>query len=180
MSWRRFIGPLLMVKKFNNVESRVIQRERSSPQTVYPSDPTERQLQSIDELLGLTSHSLDDYAKPEMAAILLDRHRLTLVELMTAKARNHDLETSVNQLRTALDRRTIDLAIATERNSNLWMEIPIGILSGFAINLLTGEHPPIFAWVVLIICVVVLIYIRYSSIVSLLQKSSREDQNGKN
>lgn len=149
-----------------------------APETVYPQDSTELQLQSIDGLLDVTTQSLEDFAKPEMVAILLERHRITLIDLKGAKTKIAELEMTVERQNGESRKLEIDLARSSERSSNMWLEIPLSILSGFAINLLTTEHPPTYAWVTLAVCVVILIYIRIPTIISFKNKISAKDNHG--
>lgn len=151
-------------------------------QTVYPADSTEAQLQSIDDLLAFTHRSLEDLAKPEMVGILLERHRMTLLDLKNARTEIESLKELVEGQRGAKDDLAIQLARSTERNTILWLEIPLSIFSGYAINLLTTPNPPVIAWVILVICLLGLLYIRYPSIIEIAGKASmlNKQTDGKN
>jgi hypothetical protein len=129
-------------------------------ETLYDlTNSTDLQLKRI-ESVDLSSPSVDDWAKPEMVAVLLERHHLTLTDLKQLKGANAELETRFATANDQITELRINLARAQERQNIFWLEIPLGALLGFAINMLTQDDPPLLGWFLLAISIVMLLFIR--------------------
>jgi hypothetical protein len=139
----------------------------SKSETVY--DSTDMQLQS---LVDMTSGKLTtkDLAKQETVQILITNHAITLTELKSSKAELIELKNAHEKLKDDNSNLRINAAKLEQRQSNLWLEIPISILSGFAINILTNNFSSGLGWTLLVLSLVILIFIRIPYLKNSLQK----------
>jgi hypothetical protein len=130
-------------------------------ETVY--DPTEVQLRALGEIASKKLNPTD-LATPELVQQILERQFLILAELKLRKDELVKARSENDYLRVERENLRIALAKSEQRESVLWLEIPIGIMSGFAINLLTNDPKNATGWVLLILCTIMLLYLRMPQI----------------
>jgi len=130
-------------------------------ETVY--DPTEVQLRALDEIASKKLNPTD-LATPELVQQILERQYLILAELKLRKDELVKARAENDYLRGERESLRIALAKSEQRTAVLWLEIPIGIMSGFAINLLTNDPKNSTGWVLLILCAIMLLYLRMPQI----------------
>jgi hypothetical protein len=128
----------------------------SQPDTVYDTD---YQLRALTDMAS-AKLTLADFAKPEIAQLMIERHLFTLTDLKSVKGEVTGLREAVQKLGEEREQLRISLAEAKQRQSFLWLEIPLGVFSGFAINMLTKDFSDGFGWVVLIISLIMLSFLR--------------------
>src|ERR1051326_256962 len=123
-------------------------------ETVY--DSTEMQLRDLTDLTG-EKLTTADLATPQIVQLLLAQQMRSLADLKAAKAEATELRQSITQVTNENTQLRVDLAASTERRKVLLLEIPIGFLSGFAINMLTASKftDPV-GWILLMLSVVML------------------------
>ncbi|HEU0143162.1 MAG TPA: hypothetical protein VFQ47_00095 [Nitrososphaera sp.] len=137
-------------------------------------DSTDIQLRSLGDMVA-GKLTLDDLAKPEVVQIILERHMITLTDLKNIKGEVGELRDTVKHLTEDREKLRIDLAKAEQRQTILWLEIPISFLSGFAINMLTTNPAIGIGWALLIISLIMLVFLR---IPQLLESIRKENKNG--
>lgn len=135
----------------------------AKPKSVTLYDSTLVQIESI-ERLASENLSLDDFSTPQMASLLLERHRVTLTELKSKQGQLNEAEKEMARVSSELTELRVELARAEERQFSLWLEIPLGIFSGFAINILTGDIRNGVGWFILIVSLLMLLFIRLSAL----------------
>lgn len=145
---------------------------RSKPVT-YDPDPTDLQMRIL-ETVGGDNLTASDLANPQVVQILVNNQRVSLTQLKAAQAETEQLRVEIDQLR--IDRENLRIRIATiESHSNAaWLEIPISILSGFAINMLTSDVKDGLGWFLLIISMLMLIYLRGKHLMDSITKQNSE------
>lgn len=114
-----------------------------SEEVIY--DPTEAQLKALDRL-GLEEPKLDDLCNPTAVNLLIQQRRVNLMELMELKREQSRLLFANKKLRDDRENLRIELARSQERQSISWLEILVGIISGFSINLLTMDWKNSMGW----------------------------------
>jgi|ERR1051325_1470802 F0F1-type ATP synthase assembly protein I len=144
----------------------------SKTETVY--DSTDIQLRALGDMVT-GKLTLDDLAKPEIVQLIIERHVISLTDLKTVKSEVAELRTTVTQLTEEREKLRIDLAKSEQRQSILLLEIPIGVLSGFAINMLTTNFASGLGWALLIISLIMLLFLRFPQLRASIRK---ENKNG--
>lgn len=130
------------------------------PQTgTYDPGPTDAQMRLL-EKLGSEGVNTEDLSHPAVTQFLIQNYRAHLTELKLAKDANESLQNDNNALRTEREELRIKVAILESRINTNWLEIPVSILSGFSINLLTNNPGDGMGWFLLIISLIILLFIR--------------------
>ena len=140
-------------------------------ETVY--DSTDIQLRSLGDMVT-AKLTPDNLAKPEIVQLIIERHMITLTDLKNVKSEVTELRGSVKQLTEERESLRIDLAKSEQRQSILWLEIPVGFLSGFAINMLTTNFASGLGWALLVVSLVMLLFLRFPQ----LQASRKGKKDG--
>lgn len=143
---------------------------------------TERVYDSIDLQLMALRETSDknlnpaDLATPEMVHFILQREVVHLTELKAQKTEIADLRNANSRLKG--DRESLRIAVAQsgERETFSWIEIPVSILSGFAINKLTSDPKDGFGWVLLIMTIIILLFLRLPQLRQLRTLAKKEDE----
>ena len=129
--------------------------------TVY-DDSTDMQLRTLSDFTTGPPLSLNDLAKPETVQLMITQQMITLTELRSAKADAVELRRQIKQLTDDRERLRIDLAKSKERRSILWLEVPMGVLFGFATKMLTTNSADGTGWVLLVVSLAMLVILRTS------------------
>jgi hypothetical protein len=130
---------------------------RSEPETVY--DATDVQIKAVEEIVKERLR-IADLTSPEVVQVILQREMVSLTDLKASKKEISELRKSNSELLSDRENLRIELAKSGQRESVSWIEIPIGVLSGFAINILTGNFRDGLGWVLLIMSLVILLFLR--------------------
>lgn len=142
-------------------------------ETVY--DSTDIQLRALGDMVA-GKLTLDDLAKPEIVQLILERHVVSLTDLKTAKSEIVELQAIVKQLTDEREKLRINLAKSEQRQSILLLEIPIGILSGFAINMLTAKPTDGLGWALLIMSLIMLLFLRFPQLRESIRKENKDGE----
>lgn len=136
-------------------------------------DPYEIQQREIEKMLGAEALSIADLAKkPEAVQLLLRQQSIQLYELRAYKAELAEMQRTSARLREEREELRIELAGFKERHNASLIEIPISIVSGFAINMLTSNLGSPQGWLLLLLTLTLLAFLRRSQIGSLIQHTS--------
>jgi len=102
-----------------------------------PSDPIALQM---DGLRGIDTNSLKafDLATPVAAVLLVRAEHVALARLKKAETEVGALRGELSQLGASKENLRVDLARVQTKGSLVLLEIPLGFLGGFAVNLLTA------------------------------------------
>lgn len=146
----------------------------SDVETVY--DSTELQLRTVREITAKKLKSTD-YAKPEMAQVMLERQEVLLTEVIAYKNEVASLRSRIDDLVKERESLLVELAKAGERASMSWLEIPASILVGFAINLLTQDFSNGLGWVLLIFNVIIILFLRMNQLRTMTRKGHDHAEN---
>jgi hypothetical protein len=135
------------------------------------------QLRELTELRG-EKLKPSDLATPQVVQLLLAQQMRSLADLKAARAETVDLREGLQQITNDHTQLKVKLAKSTERQKVLVLEIPIGFLSGFAINMLTTSKfvDPV-GWVLLILSIVMLLMLFASQRIRMLF-DKKESGNG--
>lgn len=145
----------------------------SSPETVY--DSTEVQLKALGEALtGRLKPT--DLATPEIVQLILERELVHLTELKALKGEISELRKENAARLEDRENLRIELAKVGQRENLSWIEIPISILSGFAINILTNDYKNGLGWVLLVMTVLILLFLRLPQIIAVTKKEKGDGQ----
>jgi len=129
----------------------------SSEEAVY--DPTQTQLDQFSDLVS-EGLGLEDLCNPTSVMLLLKQRHVNLIELQALKQEVAELRSATDQLRTEREDLRVRLGRSEDRGFASSIEIPISVLSGFAINMLTTDFKNWVGWALLIMTVGVLISTR--------------------
>jgi hypothetical protein len=136
-----------------------------------PNDPTDAQIQDLDKLLRDEELSVADLVKrPEAIQLLLRQNNIQLIEQKSIKVELAELKSVNEGLREDREQLRIDVAILKERDTVTLMEIPISIVSGFAINLIVADYSSSIGWLLLLLSLSLLLFIRRGQIEKVIQK----------
>jgi SepF-like predicted cell division protein (DUF552 family) len=140
-------------------------------------DPIGAQLEDIDKLLKSAELSITDLVdNPEAVQLLLKQQNIQLIELKSVKDELSESEKIRDQLRDEREELRIEVATLKERDTVSLMEIPLGIASGFAINILATDINNGFGWFLLIISLVLLAFIRRDQLGKLIHRPSQKER----
>ena len=138
-----------------------------------PADPTDAKIEAVEKLLGNDELSVDALAKrPETIQLLLQQQLIQLLEMKSTKVELSELKKVYENLKDERSGLRTEVAVLKERETVTLMEIPISIVSGFAINLLTTNISNLTGWLLLILSLTLLVFIRRGQISKLLEKNS--------
>ena len=146
---------------------------KNEPEVV---DPDNRQLQALQEA-GADTLAKEDLADPAGGRVLqwlfvttLTQHTALKKELAFVRQENSQLRDDREGLRTKI-------ATLQERLHASLLEIPIGVLTGFSINMLTSEPKNNLAWCMLVVSVLSLILLRARDRLPILGDLSRKGRD---
>lgn len=128
-------------------------------------DPLDTQIQALDKLLREKELSFDSLAKnPETIQLLLQQQSIQLLEHKSLKYELSQFRNESESLKKERENLRIEVAVFKERENGTLLEIPISIVSGFAINLLSVNTSNGTGWLLLILSLILLMFIRKSQI----------------
>ncbi|MEW5985170.1 MAG: hypothetical protein AB1791_00885 [Chloroflexota bacterium] len=118
-------------------------------------------------------------ARPEIVQILVQMRRDSIYQLRVVKADLERAQGENTQIRQARENLLVENAKLQERIKSSWLEIPISMLSGYAINLLATNAQNGVGWFLLIISLLMLAFLRGSQVSSALDRlaSRRKGEN---
>lgn len=145
----------------------------TTPETVY--DSTDLQLESLRVIVS-GELTLNDLAKPGMVQLILERHRISLTDLKSVKGELVELRHEVTRLNEEREELRIDLATSKQRQSILWLEIPLSFLSAFAINMLTASPVNSLGWPLLAVSLIMLLFLRLPELWATFRRGKKNGQ----
>lgn len=123
-------------------------------------DPTEMQFHAWDAV-GLQALTEADLARPEAVKLLLTFHRLTAAHLMASEKKCAAVASDNRTLRSQRETLRINNARLESQSHYTWVEIPISILTGFAVNILTRDYHDGLGWALLVTNIAILLFLRF-------------------
>ena len=143
-------------------------------------DPTEYQLRAFDKI-GVENVQVDDLSSPQVVQLIIHQRRVILAELKGAKEELAKIHKIKDDLIIEKNELQIKLARSEERQNYSLIEIPISILSGFAINMLAANPQNGLGWFLLVLSLFILLVLRGRSIASLFNNTAKKGpSNGQN
>jgi hypothetical protein len=130
---------------------------KSNEEPVY--DPTQTQLEDWSRLSS-ADLPLSELCNPATVVLLIKSRRVNLIELKALKQEVVELRGTVDQLRTERENLRVRLGRSEDRGFISWIEIPISVISGFAVNMVTNDFTNWVGWALLIMTVGVLVSTR--------------------
>ena len=147
------------------------------PSTVY--DPTGVQLEYLDKLLEAEQTSVDDLAQsPAAIKLLLRQQNAYLYQLKAYEGKIGELRSANSLLQREREELRVELARLQERHAGSLIEIPISIVSGFAINMLTDNIASGEGWLLLVLSLGLLLFVRRTQIANIFQKRVPNEAEG--
>jgi hypothetical protein len=138
------------------------------PNVTY--DPINYRYSEIISILGEDQLSVAKLADNPVAIQLLIRQNMhILVDLGAAKAESTGLNATLEGLRVERESLLLQTTQLRERDNVSLLEIPISLMGGFAINMLTDSPNNGVGWALLMLSVVCLLLIRSKQIAQLMQ-----------
>ncbi len=128
-------------------------------QNIFDPESEDLQFDALDGL-GFDKLQVNDLCSPEAIHLLVHMQKISLKELKSAKLREQHLLENNERLRGDRENLRIKVAELNVLTRVSWFEIPVSILSGFAINILTSDKSNVTGWFMLIISVTLLVSIR--------------------
>ena len=139
---------------------------------VYDPNPLDLELEIFGDLSN-NQLNLTELAKPETVRFLLHNQRIAIAKLKLAEKEKVALELKNTNLLEDRENLRIKLARREERRKITWFEIPTSVLSGFAINMLTKNFSDGIGWILLILSLIMLSFLRVNDII---QKSNSKEE----
>jgi len=134
-------------------------------------DPTAYQIQSLDGMgVELTYEQL---CTPEAVRLLIHNQRVTLSQLKKAEGDLTAERERLEVIRKERETLKVEVAKLESTRSLTLVEIPVGMISGFAINLVLIETFRTIGIVLLIISLAIFLMIRGGSLKKWFQSSRR-------
>jgi len=149
----------------------------SDASLVYDPAPMDIQMRALDSI-GLDDLQLSDISDPNVVKLFVFNQRVTLAQLKASEAKVTGLLEESMKLRQNREDLRIEIARLQERVKASWLEIPISVGSGFAINMLTNNIGDGVGWFLLIISLVMLAFLRGTDILKTLTGLPRMIRKG--
>jgi len=105
-----------------------------------PDDPTSLQMEAW-RSIDTKDLKPSDLANPVVIQLLVQSLQVALARLKRAEADVESLRSKDSELRSSREKLRVDVARSKGRGNLVLLEIPIAILGGFAINMLTSSSP---------------------------------------
>ena len=141
---------------------------------VYDPNPIDLELELFNSI-GIKGMNDSDLSKPETVRFLIHSQRIALSKLKLADNQIKELQFKNENL--IEDREALRIAVAKkqERHKVTLLDIPISILSGFSINMLTNDISNGVGWILFIISLLMLIFLRGADILKISDKKSNKE-----
>ena len=134
---------------------------------VYDPDPMNVQINAFTQI-DVNNLQASDLSKPEIVQILIHNQRVTLTQLKASESKVESLTKQNQSLRNNREELKVEIAEEKVRSERAWLEIPVSMLSGYAINLLAANPSSGQAWFLLILSLFMLIALRGAQLRSFL------------
>lgn len=128
---------------------------------VYDPNPIDLELEALGSI-GVDGMDIKELASPETVRFLFHNQRVAHARLKLSEKQLTSLQNENVNLKRDRESLRIRVAKRYERDKITWLEIPISILSGFSINMLTIKFSDGVGWVLLIISIIMLLFLRGS------------------
>jgi hypothetical protein len=135
----------------------------SDASEIYDPEPLDLEI-AVLEGMGLDGLQVSDTEDPRFVKFLAWNYRMTLSRLRSSEARLVDATEENRELAQQQEDLRIELARLSERVKGSLLEIPISMLSGFAANMILIDTMKTPGWVMLVVSLVLLAFLRSSEI----------------
>ena len=140
-------------------------------------DPTDTALRNVHEILEKEVLAVTDFVGNPVAILLLLREQnIQLIELMECKALLALANKSTTEQRGEIEILKVDEARLKERENLSLIEIPASILTGFAISILTIDLHSQEGWLLLVLGIVMLLFLRRLNFLQIRNFFSRKKE----
>lgn len=143
---------------------------------VYDPDPTDIQITAWEQI-NLEKLHPSDLCSPEAVQLLIHIQRVTLAQLKSSKGSEARLALEKSQLQEEREDLRVEVARVQSRAHIGWLEIPISVLTGFAINMLSANPKDGVGWFMLIMGLVMLVFLRGGQAKSALLKAINKQKD---
>ena len=141
---------------------------------VFDPDPTDMQMNAW-EGINVDTLRAKDLCSPEAVQLLIHMQKVTLAQLKSTKASETRLGLEKDHLQEVRGDLRVEIATLQSGVRMTWLEIPVSMLGGFAINMLSSNLEDGLGWFMLILSLFILVFLRggqaKSSIFGVFKKS---------
>lgn len=141
---------------------------------VFDPDPTDLQMTAWEQI-GVDKLQATDLCSPEAVQLLIHIQRITAAQLKTTKASESRLAQEKGHLQDVRENLRVEVATLQSGVRATWLEIPISVLSGFSINMLSANPKDGVGWFILVLSLLMLVFLRggqaKSALSNVLKKS---------
>jgi len=128
----------------------------SSAPVTYDPDPADSELRML-EAMGADGLQASDLCNPAAVKLLIQLSALSATRLKASQKREAGVTEENKRLAAEKEQLRVDLAGLSGRRAFGVVEIPVSILTGFAINTLTVEPANAQGWIMLVAGVAILL-----------------------
>jgi hypothetical protein len=140
---------------------------------VFDPDPTDMQMTALGQL-NLENLQASDLCTPEAVVLLVHIQRVALAELKVSKTSEKRLACEKDQLQEEKGNLRVDVAKLQSSINTTWLEIPISLLTGFAINMLSSDKANVVGWFMLVMGLLMLAFLRGEHAISAVSKKFKK------
>lgn len=144
--------------------------------TVYDPAPMDMQIRAWDKI-SVEDLEASDLSSPQIVQILIHEQRVALTQLKASQIEVANLRGDSSKLKDEREYLRIQIATLESQVNATWLEIPISILSGFAINLLSSDAQNGLGWFLLILSVLMLVYLRGNQFIRYISQVRKAKDN---
>lgn len=126
---------------------------------IFDPDPTDIQMTALGQI-NLDTLQAADLCTPEAVGLLIHIQRVTVAQLKSSKSSEIRLARENDQLREEKGDLLVEIAKLQSGVHAGWLEIPISLLTGFAINMLSSSPTNSVGWFMLTVGLLMLAFLR--------------------
>jgi len=126
---------------------------------VFDPDPTDMQMNAW-ERINVDTLQAKDLCTPEAIQLLIHMQKVTLAQLKSTKASETRLALEKDHLQEVRGDLRVEVATLQSGVRMTWLEIPVSMISGFAINMLSSNLKDGLGWFMLILSLFMLVFLR--------------------
>jgi hypothetical protein len=143
---------------------------------VFDPDPTDIQMTALGQI-NLENLQASDLCTPEAVGLLVHIQRVTLAQLKSSKTSESRLALDKDKLQEEKGDLRVQIAKLQSNVHASWLEIPISLLTGFAINMLSSSPAntdKTVGWFMLVVGLFMLAFLRGGRAISAVLKAIRK------